>query len=165
MKYFLFFVFATSLHLTSFGQQDVIEREGEPDIYNTDSDDAEMNEAIDQSRATFKDFSAAFDNRKPTQAYFSIKMAFPTETGSEHIWLSDVTKTKETFYGKIDNLPTEVTSVQFGQIIEIDPSKISDWFYVDNGKLIGGLTIRVVRDRMTPEERKQFDEEYGVIIE
>jgi uncharacterized protein YegJ (DUF2314 family) len=67
--------------------------------------------------------------------------------------------------GKIDNLPAEVTSVKLGQTIEIDPSKISDWFYVDNGKLIGGYTIRVIRNRMSPKEKKQFDKQLGATID
>jgi uncharacterized protein YegJ (DUF2314 family) len=162
MKKILFFIVATTVSLTSCAQQNVKEREGEPDIYNTDSDDKEMNEAIKKSRATFKEFTAAFDSKKRTQSYFSVKMPFPTEDGAEHIWLSGVTKIDGEFYGKIDNLPEEITSVKLGQTIEIDPSKISDWFYVDNGKLVGGLTIRVIRDRMTPIERKQLDQDLGV---
>lgn len=165
MRPMLFFVFATALSLTSCGQQKINDREGEPDIYNTDSDDKEMNEAIGKSRATFNDFATAFDSKKRSLSYFSVKMPFPTERGAEHIWLSEVTKTGGKFYGKIDNLPEEVTSVELGQTIQIDPSKISDWFYVDNGKLVGGLTIRVIRDRMSPAERKQLDQEFGITIE
>jgi uncharacterized protein YegJ (DUF2314 family) len=165
MRQILFFVFAATLSLTSCGQQNVTERQGEPDIYNTDGDDKEMNEAIKKSRATFKDFAEAFDNKKRTQSYFSVKLAFPTEYGAEHIWLSQITKTDGRFYGQIDNLPEDVTSVELGQTIEIDPAKISDWFYVDNGNLVGGFTLRVIRDRMTPAERKQFDQELGVTIE
>jgi uncharacterized protein YegJ (DUF2314 family) len=164
MRQILLFIFVTTF-LTSCGQQKTKEREGEPDIYYADSDDKEMNDAISKSRATFKDFEVAFEKRKSTQSYFSIKMPFPTKNGGEHIWLSDITKTDGKFYGKIDNLPEEVTSVELGQKIEINTAKISDWFYVDNGKLVGGLTIRVIRNRMTPAEKKQLDDEFGVTIE
>jgi uncharacterized protein YegJ (DUF2314 family) len=36
-------------------------------------------------------------------------------------------------------------------------NEISDWMYVENKKLIGGYTIRVLRDNMPPEERREFE--------
>jgi uncharacterized protein YegJ (DUF2314 family) len=165
MRCIVLLVFLWNLSLTSCGQQNVKEREGEPDIYSTDTDDEEMNEAIKKSRATFKDFASALEGKKGTHSFFSIKLPFATDYGAEHIWLSEVTKKNGKFYGTIDNLPENVSSVKPGQIIEVDPSKISDWFYVDNGKLVGGLTIRVIRNRMTSLEKRQFDQEFGVRIE
>ncbi len=37
--------------------------------------------------------------------------------------------------------------------------------YIENGKLFGGYTIKVLRNRMTEEERKQFDAESGMQID
>ena len=37
--------------------------------------------------------------------------------------------------------------------------------YIDNQKLRGGYTLRVLRNRMTETERKQFDADSGLIIE
>jgi len=55
--------------------------------------------------------------------------------------------------------------VKIGDTIEIRPNEISDWMYIDNGTLRGGSTIRVLRNRMSVEERTAFDAEYGVVIE
>ena len=65
-------------------------------------------------------------------------------------------------FGQVDNVPENVSSIKLGDKIEIEKYKISDWFYIENNKLIGGLTIRVLRDRMSSDEKKQFDEEFGV---
>jgi len=45
------------------------------------------------------------------------------------------------------------------QRVEFEPSYISDWMYIDDGYLVGGYTTRVIRDRMTPEEREAHDAE------
>jgi uncharacterized protein YegJ (DUF2314 family) len=151
--------------LTSFialGQTTTTQREGQPDIYNTNDEDEEMNEAIKKSRQTFDSFLTAFKNQKRNQANFSIKMPFPTKDGAEHIWLVNIELKNEKLFGQIDNLPENVTNIKLGDKIEIDRNKISDWFYLESNKLIGGLTIRVVRDRMTAVEKKQFDQEFGV---
>jgi uncharacterized protein YegJ (DUF2314 family) len=47
----------------------------------------------------------------------------------------------------------------------VSKSEISDWFYIDNGKLVGGYTIRVLYSRMSPEEKKDFNEHAGMKIE
>lgn len=147
------------------GQTTKTEREGEPDIYSVTDDDAGMNEAIKKSRQTFDNFLNTLRNRKDNQSDFSVKMPFATEFGGEHIWLVDVEEREGKLFGQIDNVPESVTEVQLGDTVEIVKDKISDWFYVEDNKLIGGLTIRLLRDRMSPEERKQFDEEYGLELE
>lgn len=35
--------------------------------------------------------------------------------------------------------------------------ELSDWIIIDDGRLIGGYTIRVFRDKMSPEDRAKLD--------
>ena len=41
--------------------------------------------------------------------------------------------------------------------VEFHPSQISDWMYVENGYLVGGFTIQVIRDSLSTEERAVHD--------
>lgn len=148
--------------VSACGQTQKTEREGEPDIYSVGDEDEEMNKAIMKSRATFDDFLSAYNNKKEDQTDFSVKMPFATESGAEHIWLVDISMKDGKLFGQVDNLPESVTNIQLGDTVEIQKEKISDWFYVEGNKLIGGLTIRVLRDRMSFEEREQFDMDYGL---
>ena len=161
MRQSLFTIVIISLAFAC-GQIGKTERQGEPDIYSVEDDDPEMNKAIAKSRATFNDFLSAVSSKKETQSSHSVKIPFPMENGAEHIWLVDLELNDGKMFGYVDNLPDQVSSVKFGDRIQIDRNKISDWFYIENNRLIGGLTIRVLRDRMTPEEKNQFDEAYGV---
>ncbi|HEY8935427.1 MAG TPA: DUF2314 domain-containing protein [Cyclobacteriaceae bacterium] len=157
--FIIIFVLASFITL---GQTTKTQREGQPDIYNINDEDKEMNEAIKKSRQTFDSFLTAFKSQKRNQTNFSVKMPFPTKDGLEHIWLVNIESKDGKLLGQVDNLPDKVTNIKLGDKIEIDQNKISDWFYLEGDKLIGGLTIRVLRDRMPPAEKKQFDQEFGV---
>jgi uncharacterized protein YegJ (DUF2314 family) len=164
MKNFLLVLLVVSFQ-TIFGQAEKSERPGEPTIYEVDSEDAEMNEAIKKSRLTFDEFIAAFKSKNPLQSNFSVKMPFATEYGAEHIWLTNMEIKDEKLFGVVDNLPQSVNTVRLGDVVEIDKEKITDWFYIDNDKLIGGLSIRVLRNRMKSSERKRFDRTLGAKID
>ena len=145
--------------------QEKNERPGEPTIYDVDSGDEEMNEAIRQSRLTFDNFLAAFNGKNASQRSFSVKMPFATEFGAEHIWLTNMDIKDGKLFGIVDNLPQSVNTVRLGDVVEIEKDKISDWFYIENDRLVGGLTIRVLRDRMSSSERKRFDRTLGARID
>lgn len=166
MKKILLLFCASAFHFQSMAQQPKAERSGEPDIYYAKSDDKEMNAAIEKAQKTFSDFAKAMNDPKNTNIFFGVKLPFETvDQNVEHIWVSDVKNKEGKYFGRVDNTPDNVMSVKLGDIIEIDPKKISDWMYVKDGKLVGGHTIRVLRNRMTPDERRKFDTEFGVQID
>lgn len=39
-----------------------------------------------------------------------------------------------------------------GQSISVPAAEISDWMFVDNGRLVGGETLKVLRDTLPPDE-------------
>ena len=43
------------------------------------------------------------------------------------------------------------------QKVDFHPSQITDWMYIDKGRLVGGYTTRLIRARMTPAERAALD--------
>ena len=75
----------------------------------------------------------------------------------EHIWLSNPSFDGTRFSGRVDNEPVDVKNVKMGQTVTAAKDEVSDWFYVENGKLIGGYTIRVLYSRMSSAEKKDFD--------
>ena len=151
----------------SFAQTSKLERDGEPDIYFLDGEDEEMNVAIKNAQNTFDDFLNTFDKKKKnSDLYFSIKVAFETDDGGfEHIWLSDISTRKNRLYGEVGNTPDAVSGLALGDRVKIDKSNISDWMIIEDNKLIGGYTIRVIRDRMSESDRAEFDRQFGAIIE
>lgn len=141
------------------------ERKGEPNIYYVQGQDAEMNEAIKTANQTIDKFKVALTSNNPNFKFFALKTKFTTSSGGQHIWISDIKLIDNKFYGTVDNLPKHTTDTKIGDTIQIDNNKISDWMYIENRILHGGFTIKLLRKRMTPEERKIFDAENGLIYE
>ena len=115
-----------------------------------------MDAAILEAKDTIRQFFEAFFEPTKQQKSFLLKVVFDDAGQREHIWLADLDFGGERPSGVVANEPT-TPNVKFMQRIEFEPSYISDWMYVDNGVLVGGYTTRVIRERMTPEERKEYD--------
>jgi len=116
-----------------------------------------MQAALDKARSTVETIVAALKAPKPTQASFQVKKAFEDAGMTEHMWLSDVTIDGDMFSGTIGNEPQHVKNVKFGQKATVAKSEISDWMFIDDGKLAGGYSILAMRENMTPAERSSFD--------
>jgi uncharacterized protein YegJ (DUF2314 family) len=128
-------------------------------------DDPRMNAAMVKARSTVNTFIVALKSPQPGQSAYSVKMAFTDGTNTEHMWLTPVSYDGTQFQGTVNNEPEKVNTVKMGQKVTVAPSKISGWMYVENQKLVGGLTLRVLRDALTPAERVDFDKGVPFVIE
>lgn len=128
-------------------------------------DDPRMNAAMDKARSTVRTFTAALQSPKAGQSAFSIKMEFTDGGNTEHMWLTPVTYDGTKFTGTVNNEPEKVKSVKMGQEVTVASDKISDWMYIENRKLVGGETLRVLRDALTPAERADFDKSVPFVVE
>jgi uncharacterized protein YegJ (DUF2314 family) len=94
-----------------------------------------------------------------------VKKPFKDGEQVEPIWLSNATFDGTQFSGRVDNEPVNVTNVKLSQIATAAKDEISDWFYIEKGKLIGGYTIRVLHSQMSPAAKKEFDAHAGFKLE
>lgn len=128
-------------------------------------DDPRMNAAIAKARSTVETFIAALNSPGASQSEFAVKLAFKDGAHIEHMWLSPVTVDGANFVGIVNNDPERVTNVKLGQRVTVATTEVSDWMYVDNGKLVGGETLRVLRDSLSPDERADFDKSVPFVVE
>ena len=124
-----------------------------------------MNNAILLAQETMNKFEKAYHENNDEFHDFSIKIHYKSSYGYEHFWLTDIMYANNEFRGVVDNLPVYTNDLKIGDTIRIDTENISDWMYVDNGKLRGGYTIRAIRDKMSAPQKKEFDTGFGLIIE
>ncbi|MDN3588325.1 DUF2314 domain-containing protein [Pedobacter aquatilis] len=149
-----------------FGKKNVEERKGEPDMVYVPNEDERMNWAIEKAKLTLWYFEESLANPQPHQAYFSVKVHIIDGDNGEHIWLTEPHFDEEgNLYGTIGNEPVNVTTVKLNQKIGIDRDLISDWMTIENGKLIGGYTIRAIRDGVPENEKAAFDNSIGLYID
>ncbi len=135
------------------------QEKSKPGVVQVEKDDAKMKAAMEKARATVKPFIAALQEPKAGQVGFSVKVPFTEEGGTEHMWLRPLSFDGKNFQGKVNNEPKFLKKVKLGQSVTIGPDKISDWMYFDKKKLVGGYTLRALRDSLTPEERAAFDKD------
>ena len=131
---------------------------GKNGIAYTNLDDDEMVKTIDSAKQTFKQFEAFFDD---TIAYnYSIKVGIPYAYGKEQLWLNEISKKENKYFGRVSNNPVFVKNLKYNDYIEIPLHLISDWLVLKHDTLLaGGYTLRLLRNRLPKEERKIFDDQ------
>lgn len=167
-KYVVLVLIILSLILVGCGAVVNKDTKGDNHVINVKSEDEEMNLIIEDSRKTTGEFLKELNNPNTTAVDFGIKYPFDTDLGSkcsvEHIWLSDIYKNNNKYYGIVVNNPIYIKGLKFGDKVEFDINKISDWKYVDNGFLVGGKSIIYFYDHMSKEEKENFEKEAGFKI-
>lgn len=103
----------------------------------------EMNDAIDRARSSIGKFFDAFENPKPNQTAFLIKAKFEDGETSEHIWLADLDFKTSPATGIVANEPG-IKSLSYMERVKFLPDQITDWMYMEDGRLVGGFTTKVL---------------------
>ena len=142
-------------------QHKTVEREGKGDVIRFNESDEEMNAAIRLAKANMKDFVKAFEAPKPNQSGFSVKYPFKQGEITEHMWVVDLTKDGDSLIGTLNNDPLDLTNYAYGQDVKIPISELSDWFYVENGVLVGGYTLKLMVKDYPPAKLRELEKELG----
>lgn len=80
----------------------------------------------------------------------------------EQMWITDVELDGKTIYGRLMNEPNELTSVAEGDAVELPVELLADWMFVLDGKAYGAFTVNALRRAMTPDERAEHDDAWGL---
>jgi uncharacterized protein YegJ (DUF2314 family) len=126
-------------------------------VVKVPEEDSEMNAAISAAQTSITNFMAVFRSPQTNQQYFLIKAKFTAGGVVEHIWVADLRYDGSMFHGVIANEPQSIPGLRFKQAVEVQQGQISDWMFVQDGKLVGGYTSRVLRKRMTDQQRRELD--------
>jgi uncharacterized protein YegJ (DUF2314 family) len=173
VKHFLPTIIAAALLVTAASQtkaDHVIAREdlqpgAEPQVFNIDQQNSRMKNAVRQARRTVGVFIKALRHPAAGQGDFEVKKPFRQGDHVEHMWLADVSFKGNRFHGIVDNVPRKIKGLKMGDRVSVNPDEISDWAYVENGRLVGGYTIRLLYTALSSERRKALEDEARFRIE
>lgn len=129
-------------------------------VMSVSSEDAAMNAAVTKARDTLAQFWSSYDKPAAGEADFALKVAITDENGTEHFWLTKITKGGDKLSGVISNNPQSVKSVKSGQTYDFTAGAISDWTFKRNGKLVGNETMRALLPRMPAQQAAQYKAMY-----
>lgn len=115
-----------------------------------------MESAFQEARDTLDVFMERIATPHPNRTYVALKVRFSAPDDSpQDIWVDDVTYAGGSFRGNMgDDIPS--LRLSFGEEIMIPIEDIVDWMIVEDGKLIGGYTILLAYEHMSPEEKERF---------
>ena len=132
---------------------------------STPATDTELEAAIEQARETLDTFVERLATPHADRTFVAIKVRFfPPDESPQDIWVDDVTYTDGVLRGHMgDDIPS--LKLEAGEKITVAEKDIIDWMIVEEGKLIGGYTIRLAVQRMSTEERERFFETLDYSIE
>jgi len=127
-------------------------------------EDVEMNLAVRAAQRDVAVFRERLLHPTPTQR-IGLKGQFGEGDHVEHMWISNPRVEGDGFSGILANEPGYLRTPKLGDPVTIDVRHVSDWYVHDDGKLQGAFTLRVMRKRLTEEDRKIFDEANGFVAE
>jgi uncharacterized protein YegJ (DUF2314 family) len=88
---------------------------------------------------------------------FSVKYPFRADIGSgfsmEQLWLKNITFKDGVYYGVLANNPFYIASMKKDDTVSFSADEITDWMYVKNGKIVGGLSIKYLLEQIPEHER------------
>ncbi len=120
-----------------------------------------MIDAVKKAKASLGDFIAVLQHPGPNVSYFAIRVKLEDGGMAEYVWLNFVGYDGKEFTGDIANDPGVIRKYSFGQTIVVPPDRVADWMYIDDGYLVGGYTLRVLRSRLPANEQQSFDQRGG----
>ena len=102
-----------------------------------------MTAAIQQARSTISQFFRAHRVPRSTQTDFRLQAIFHDGDQSEQIWLSHLDFNTRPATGVVTARPNTIKSVAYRKRVPFRPEQMTDWMYLDGGRLVGGFTTRV----------------------
>lgn len=113
--------------------------------------------ATARARATAAEFAKTLAAPRPNQRAFSVKMPVSDGKNTEYMWISELSFDGQAFRGRLGNRPHAVTGVKAGDELIVTMGDLSDWMYIEDNRLVGGYTLRVLRDSVSPRARARLE--------
>ncbi len=136
-------------------------------IMKMENDDKEMDAAIKKAQEYLPQFVRVFlkHGDKP-KILFTIKGKFTiSEKAGEHMWLSKLALKDGVFEGTLDNEPDWIKTLHMGDRVDVKMQDVSDWMIIENKKIYGGFTTRVLISKMSRLQQKKFANFTGAFVE
>ena len=120
--------------------------------------DQELNAAIEQARSTRDTLLHALLAPKPSYDFLGVKVRFRMPDGaSDDNWVELVDYYDGIFTIRMMDGLTYNTNLHPDRTLDVPEKRVVDWMIVEkDGTLIGGYTIRLAYEHMTPDEKKEF---------
>ena len=128
--------------------------------------DQEVEAAVKQAHQTMGTLLGALLSPDPTNRFIGVKARFMRkDVASEDHWTEPLDYYNDVFTVKLLDGLTFDNGLHAEHAVEVPSKDILDWMIVkSDGELIGGYTIRLAYEHMTPAEKEDFLKNTGYKI-
>ena len=120
--------------------------------------DEELDAAIEEARGSIDTLFRAMLAPKASYDFLGVKIRFNTrEGGYDDNWVEPVDYYDGRFTIRMIDGLTYDKNLHPERTLDVPMKQVVDWMIVEkDGNLIGGYTIRLAYEHMSPEEKKEF---------
>ena len=128
--------------------------------------DEELAEAVSQAQETLHMWRQEFLAPKRSYSMTSLKVRFQGDNGVEDMWTEPLFILDNKYTVRMVEGVTLEKGIHPGRILDVRPEDIVDWMLLEeDGTVIGGYTLRLEYERMTPDQQKRYLEITGYKFE
>ena len=126
--------------------------------------DKEFEKAVRQAQDTLYVLRQAFLAPKPSYSFMSVKVRFSNTAGTEDIWTEPIDLLDNVYTVKMVEGVTLERKAHPDRLVEVSPENIIDWMILEkDGTVLGGYTLRLEYQRLSPEDQKKYKERTGYL--
>jgi uncharacterized protein YegJ (DUF2314 family) len=128
--------------------------------------DEELAEAVHQAQETLHLWRQEFLAPKRAYSMTSLKVRFAGDGGVEDMWTEPMFVLDNVYTVKMVEGVTLEKGIHPNRLLDVRPEDIVDWMLLEkDGTVIGGYTLRLEYERMTPDQQKRYLEITGYKFE
>jgi uncharacterized protein YegJ (DUF2314 family) len=118
----------------------------------------ELNTAIEEARGSMDTLFKAMLAPKASYDFLGVKVRFTTRDGlDDDNWVEPIDYYDGKFTIRMMDGLTYNTNLHPDHTLDVPLKRVVDWMIVEkDGTLIGGYTIRLAYEHMSPEDKKEF---------
>jgi len=119
--------------------------------------DKEIEKIADNARRSLPIFFRNLNRLEKGANNFYVKYSLISDDGSvepkvrEQVWLGSIRFKNDAYYGTPANTP--ISHGRKMKRVNIDTDKITDWMYIQDGKIIGGRSIKYLLEKIPEDQR------------
>lgn len=124
--------------------------------------DEELAEAVRQAQETLHIWRQEFLAPKQAYSMTSLKVRFQGDNGVEDMWTEPMFVLDNVYTVRMVEGVTLEKGIHPERLLDVKPQDIVDWMLLEeDGTVVGGYTLRLEYERMTPEQQKRYLEITG----
>jgi uncharacterized protein YegJ (DUF2314 family) len=123
-------------------------------VIEVERSDKEIERITENARRALPVFFRNLARPEAGAGNFYLKYPLTSEDGgAEQVWLGNIRFKNGNYYGTLSNTAKFINSVKKSKTITIDTDKITDWMYIQDGKIMGGRSIKYLMEKMPEDQR------------